>query len=354
MTTKFLSFLFFTAIVPTCLFCLTAVSYGQDLNGKTKGRESDDGSSLITPESMGFTPFTLETDDGVVRYYLSSGGGLLNEKVVRPLVMFLDGSGPSPVFWGKGNRLGSSLMFGPEEFPDFHYVVISKPGVEFHETERRIESKEYDRTMSLPWRVKAANAVINKLATEKYVDSSLVLVIGHSEGADVAPWVAAGNQHVTHVAGLAPGGVSQMFDFVLFVRKKVEAGELTKGEGDVQIREIKKAYRDIFAEPKNTDKKWEGETYLRWSTFFRPAMEAWCQIEVPVYLGYCRDDKNTPVECGEAIELEFIRLGKKNLTSKQWPTNHHFQEVPGGEGAEAVDRRLEVLGEVVSWARRAG
>lgn len=314
------------------------------------GAQEPKNEPALTPERMGFTSRSLETDEGIVRYHLSSGGLPLKQKVARPLVVFLDGSGPSPIFWGKGNRLGSSLMFGPEDFPEYHYVVISKPGVEFHEAQRRIKSQEYDRLMSLPWRVNAANAVINQLVTEPFVATSQVLVIGHSEGADVAPWVAAENNHVTHVAGLAPGGVSQMFDFVLFVRKKVEAGALTKEEGAKQIREIKKAYREIFADPTATDKKWQGETYLRWSTFFRPAMEAWCRIKVPVYLGYCRDDQNTPVECGEAIELEFIRLNKQNLTAKLWLTDHHFQEPPENQNSKPVDQRLEVLSEILEWA----
>ncbi len=346
--TKFCSLrLLMMIVVLTSMERLPTIALGQEKRSDSKSAEP-----AITPESMGFTPRKLETDAGSIHYYLSSGGRTLDANVVKPLVVYLDGSGPSPFFWGKGNRIGSSLMFSPDDFPDFHYVVLGKPGVQLHEIERRIESKEYDRTMSLDWRVDSTNAVINELMTEEFIDSSLVLVVGHSEGADVAPWVAAGNEHVTHVAGLAPGGISQMLDFVLFARKQVEAGIISKEEGDKQVREYKDAYRSIFADPLNTEKKWQGETYLRWSSFFRPAMEAWCQVKVPVYLGYCRDDKNTPVECGEAIELEFIRLGKKNLTSKLWLTDHYFQVVPQDEQADFEDRRLDVLREIREWATK--
>lgn len=335
----------------SCHFCQPFDCRGQDSERSQSSNEKRTEHS-ITPTSMGFTPRTVSGDDGDVHYYVSTAGRPLNEEVTRPLVLYLDGSGPSPIFSGTRRRLGSTLMFMPNDFPDYHYVVISKPGVRFHESERRIKSPEYDRTLSLPWRVNAANAVINDLVTEEFVDSSCVLVLGHSEGADVAPWVAAGNGDVTHVAGLAPGGVSQMFDFILFVRKQVESGKLTKAEGDERIRDIKNKYRDIFANPAATDKSWQGETYLRWSTFFRPAMEAWCQIEVPVYLGSCRDDKNTPVECGEAIELEFIRRGKENLTSRVWPTDHSFGEWSDDNESGPVDRRMDVLGEILEWVKR--
>ena len=319
---------------------------------ESKSKQGNDHEATFTPEEMGFTPRTLKTEQGEIRYYLSSGGRALDDTVSKPLVLYLDGSGASPLFSGTKERMGSTLMFMPDEFPEYHYAVISKPGIQFHEKSFQVESDEYERTMCLPWRVDAANAVINQLVTEKFIDASHVLVVGHSEGADVAPWVAAENKHVTHVAGLAPCGVSQMLDFVLFIRKRVAAGELTKEEGEQQIVDLKAQYRDIFANPKATDKKWQGHSYLRWSTFFRPAMEAWCKIEKPVYLGYCRDDQSTPVECGEAIELEFIRLNKQNLTAKLWLTNHSFRTVPPDEKGSPIDQRAQVVTEVVEWAKR--
>ncbi|MFK7765942.1 MAG: alpha/beta hydrolase family protein [Mariniblastus sp.] len=313
--------------------------------------ESSQQGKIIKPETVGFTARSIETSNGVVHYYLSTGGSPLDESTVRPLVIYLDGSGPTPIFFGAGNRIGTSLMFGPKEFPNFHYVAISKPGVRFHENENRISSKEYDQKLTLRWRIDAVNAVINELATSKFVDAGRILLVGHSEGADIVPFVASENKHVTHAAGLAPGGVSQMFDFIIFTRKKVSAGELTQSECDQRILEIKKAYRDIFADPTNTEKKWMGETYQRWATFFQPSMEAWCKIKVPVFLGLCRDDKSTPVESGEAIELEFIRRGKTNLTSRTWATNHHFQEQPKDRDSQPTDRRLDVLAEILDWSK---
>ena len=302
----------------------------------------------ITPESMGFSPFELETESDTIRFYVSTGGKALDKDSVRPLVIYLEGSGPTPVFWKKDGQIGSSLMFEPGDFPGCHYAVISKPGIGFFETERRVNSKTYDQKLSLTWRVNAARAVVERLTSESFVDKTRVIVIGHSEGADVAPWVALDNKHVTHVVGLAPGGVSQMFDFVLFARKQVDAGELEPDQVDQEIAKYKNAYRKIFTDPSSTDKKWQGETYLRWSSFFRPAMDAWRDIEIPVYLGMCRDDKNTPVECGEAIELEYIRLGKNNLTAQTWPTDHYFVETQDDD--TPVDRRLDVLKEVIEWA----
>ena len=309
-------------------------------------------SDPINPERMGFLAKTIENAHGEVHYYLSTEGKPLDKTKKLPVVLFLEGSGPTPLFWGEKNRIGSSLMFDARDFPGFHFVVIGKPGVRFHETEQRITSDVYDKTLSLRWRVDAANVVVNKLAADEFVDAKMILVVGHSEGADVAPWIALENKHVTHVAGLAPGGVSQMFDFILFVRKKVAAGELSQAEGDQRIQEMKTVFEDIFSDPKSTTKKWQGESYLRWSTFFRPGNEAWCKLEMPVYLGICRDDKNTPSESGEAIQLEYTRLGKKNLTSKVWPCDHYFVAPSADNQAAPVDRRKDALQAILKWAKQ--
>ena len=46
------------------------------------------------------------------------------------------------------------------------------------------------------------------------MDAARTLVIGHSEGGIVAAYVAAKLPKVTHVASLAGGGPTQLFDFV--------------------------------------------------------------------------------------------------------------------------------------------
>ena len=339
---------------PLTLLVLLTIGVVSSSKGLAQGPDESKRESTveITPARMGFTAESLQLNGESVQYYLSTEGRPVDRSRKLPLVLYLDGSGPTPIYAGNSNRLTSSLMYDARDFPSYHYVAIGKPGLKFHESKTRIESEKYDRLLTLRWRVDAANAVLNHLAKQEFVVSNRMLVIGHSEGADVAPWVAKECKHVTHVAGLAPGGVSQMFDFIIFIRKQVAAGEISVAEGDRQVQQYKSDYAKIFADPKSTTKKWLGETYLRWSTFFRPSMDAWCELEKPVYLGICRDDRNTPAESGEAIELEFIRRGKTNLTSKVWPCDHHFVEVPREEGSEPVDRRLDALKEILAWAKR--
>lgn len=303
----------------------------------------------LTPERAGFTPHSVTVGDEVVRFYVSTDGNPQHGETKRPLVLYLDGSGPSPLFYRDKGRISSSLVFDARDFDGYHFAVISKPGVQFFEESRQVTSREYDRRQSLRWRVNAANAVIDKLVADGIVNGKRVLVLGHSEGSDVAPWVALENTHVTHVAALAPGGLSLMLDYIALTRRQIATGEITQAEGDELIRNMKADFRRIYSDPTSTEKKWSGETHKRWSTFFRPAMDAWRQLDKPAYLGICRDDRNTAVESGEAIELEFIRLGKKNFKSTIWPCDHYMIET--SKPGESADRRLDVLQEVLEWVK---
>ncbi len=301
----------------------------------------------ITPQMMGFQPRVTDGDEETIRYYVSTGGRPLDEGAEpRPLVLYLEGSGPSPLVWRENGRVGSAILFDARDFPDWHFAVISRPGIEFFESSQRVVSEEYREKMCLRWRVEAAKAVLRDLVNDGLVDSRKVLVLGHSEGSDVAPWVALESPFVTHVAALAPGGLSLMFDFIALTRKEIEAGELDREEGEQQIHDMKDSFREIFSDPESTTKLWAQEPYLRWSSFFRPGLDAWRQLNKPIYLGVCRDDRNTAPESGEVIELELIRLQKKRFRSTIWPCDHYFLE---DTEQGLVEWRLDVLKDLLEW-----
>lgn len=317
------------------------------LAGLGHGQDATPVAANLAPEEFGFTEFVVSEGDLEVTYFVSTGGGLVDTTEKRPLVIYLQGSGPTPIYYGEPPRVGSSVMFDARDFPDHHFVVIGKPGLPFHGPEKRVESEQFRELNSLQYRVRQAVLVARDLASKPWIDTRQLAVVGHSEGSDVAPWVALECELITHVAVLAPGVVSQMFDFIVQERKEASRGEKTAEEADRNIEEIRAAYRDIFSDPQSTVKTWRGETYKRWSSFFTPALDAFVQLDVPIFAVVCRDDENTPCESGEILELEFIRRGKTNLTYDVWPTDHYFDQVE--EEGETVSRREDVLAAVKEW-----
>ena len=318
--------------------------------GAASSLAQDSKSNSIDPKQMGFLAQSVELNGDLVHYYVSTNGKPLQRGDKKPMVLCLDGSGPSPLIWRQNGRVQSSIIFEATDFPNFHFVVLSKPGIKFFEWTKEVKSEKYDQTMSLRWRVDAAKAVLDQMVKDGDADSRQVIALGHSEGADVVPWVALESPHVTHAVALAPGGMSLMFDLIALTRNEIAIGKLSPEAGQQRILSMKSGFKKIMADPTSTTKKWSGEAYLRWSTFFRPALDAWRQLEKPVYLGICRDDQNTAPESGDAIELEFIRLRKRNYMATTWPCDHYFIDNVS-EAGKSIDRRLEAVREILDWVK---
>jgi hypothetical protein len=156
---------------------------------------------------------------------------------------------------------------------------------------------------------------------------------------------------------LSSDGESQMYGFVLDVRKRQARGELTSAEADDEVQKLMQKFRDIYANPDATDKFWMGHTYLRWSTFFQPSVDNLLKTNARVFVGTGTADTNAPVESTEVIPLEFLRAGKHNLTFRTWPGLDHSysKEVVDPDGSRRREDHLrDVLGEVMEWLQVGG
>lgn len=312
--------------------------------GRVFGQES----TANIEQRLGYQSFQLEGDHGPIHFYVSTGGVPLDQTKTKNVMLYLQGSGPVPLYFGETDRPGSSLMFDAEDFADYHYVVISKPGVPFFAASKEQSNPTYQKRTSLECRVSDVICVLDFLRAKKWVGEN-VLLMGHSEGADVAPWVAAKSPVVTRLVTLAPGGLSQMLELTLLERKKAERGEVTQAEAQAEIDAMNAQFRQIFADPTNWEKQWYGHSYLRWSTFVRPAMEAYVKLDIPVLMIAGLHDQNTPCESAEAVELEFIRLGKENLTLERWPMDHYFVQ---RDGDQRTDLRSRAAKYIIEWSNQ--
>ncbi|MEM8709554.1 MAG: hypothetical protein AAGG01_01265 [Planctomycetota bacterium] len=295
---------------------------------------------------MGFHAGTVTAAEGEIDFFVSTEGAGLDRAQRLPLVVFLQGSGPHPIYFGDRDRPGRSTLLQPADFPGHHYVVLSKPGLTFHAKERTVASDEYQRRTSLEHRVQAVVAVIEHLVEEPWVDPARVVLVGHSEGADVAPWAAAACGSITHVAVLAPGALSQMVELAILERAKEAAGEQSAEETSARLESQRDAFRMIFQDPKNWRRSWRGHSFLRWSSFCVPAVEAYLQLDIPILAIAGRHDRSTPVESGEALQLGFIRAGKDNLTFEVWPMDHYLTATDGGKRR---DCRPDALRRIFRW-----
>lgn len=332
------------------VFCLVLLFVEQ-----TRGQ-----SPTLSPEKLGYSAHELvHSDLGTVNYFVRN----LKEKPNQPILLYLDGSGPYPLFQRMKQGFGSTLVIQDQQLLDkFKWVLISKPGVPFvddMEFDPRTgipqyePPREYTQRLSLQWRVEAAKAVIDELLGKHELKPQQLIVVGVSEGFQVGAKLAAIEPRITHVGLFVGNGLNQFYDFVIAERMKMERGEQTFDDTQRAIDEIWNAAREIYADPESTEKYWMGHTYRRWSSFTsEDPVRSLLQVDAPIFIACCALDKNTSVLSADYIPLEFLREKRTNLTYKIYPYEHSFVEMSKDEQGNTIGVNShfeEVFREFTTW-----
>lgn len=284
---------------------------------------------------------------------------------VKPLLVYLDGSGNFPIYYQrKGSKnLSSSVPLDIRKYAqDYHIVLISKPDVPFRDSLSVTPSgrsyyprtEPYTALYSLDWRAGAASKAINFLMKKLPIDKKEIIVMGYSEGSQVAPKVAVMNKKVTHVVCFVGNALSHLYDFLINTRLEIERGHLSAEEGQKTIDSLYQEYEKIYAEPSSTQKTWYGETYLKWGSFTKTTpLENMLALDIPILYVAGGKDNNQTIIGMDYAKLEFMRRGKTNLTYKVYPnSNHFFQEQAIKDGKTiSIDRIDEVHEFAIDWVK---
>lgn len=312
------------------------------------------------PNELLFDHLQLQTASlGKVSIHVTKASGLTK---VKPLLLYLDGSGNMPIFYKrKPNRYFTSVPLDIKRYiNDYHVVLISKPGVPFSDSLRYTQTgrefyptnAEYESRYSLNWRAQSASEVIDLLLKKLPVDQRQVIVLGYSEGSQVAPRVAVLNKKVTHVVCFVGNALNQFYDFLLTTRLQVEKNELTSEQGQTIIDSLYSQYAAIYRSPTDTKQYWYGATYQKWASFCATLpLESMVRLRIPIlYIAGGRDRNQTILDMDYA-KLEFLRRGKDNLTYKVYPyCDHYLQEERMVEGKiEKKDRLNEAHQFALDW-----
>lgn len=230
----------------------------------------------ITPKLLGFEEYKLQEKQlGEVYYYLSSD----TMKNKKPLLVYLDGSGAFPLFRKTHNGIGSTVVIDFQKLRnEYQILLISKPSIPFIDTVNSDENgfpiykvpKEYTEKLSLNWRVNSANSIINELINKRIIDSTKIVVLGFSEGAQVAPKLALKNENITHLLLFGGNGLNQLFDPIITARLKATRGQISEIESQREIDSLFTEYKNIYANKNNIEREWWGHTYKRWLHLQKP------------------------------------------------------------------------------------
>ncbi|MCG8332561.1 MAG: hypothetical protein MI974_33055 [Chitinophagales bacterium] len=298
---------------------------------------------------------------GEIKYHVHKNK--INDR--KPLIVYLQGSTNFPLYWLNPNgRYSSGITLNTNSMSnDYHIILISKPNTPLVDSIRIAPSgrkqypmqEGYRENYSLDWRANSADKVINDAFKKLNIDSSTVIVWGHSEGSQVAPAVALKNKNVTHVISMMGNALNHLYDFILNERVSALNGKQSNEEAQSNIDSLYVEFEKIYNDPKSTAKEWFGETYYKWSSFsLSSPLENMLKLDIPILYIAGGEDHHSILNMDYA-KLEFLRKGKDNMTYKVFPNcDHFFMETKTDKSGkkEWIDHLDEVNDFALKWVTK--
>jgi pimeloyl-ACP methyl ester carboxylesterase len=220
-----------------------------------------------------------------------------------------------------------------------HLAGLSALGMSVYTSERRGVGPDglVDPAAALagcgkPTRVKDNRRVVEE-AVAAAPPGTPVLLIGASEGGDVAAAVARESPAVTHLILMACGGGEAQIDSFRRTAMKDPARL-----GVASVADFDAAVDRIRREPQ-ADTLWLGHPYRRWSTFaFDRVGDDIEALEIPVLFIHGGRDASVPVEDARALAESMQAAGKGNLTYREYPElDHQFEDASGHSGFPRIE-----------------
>jgi len=246
----------------------------------------------------------------------------------------------------------------------YHVAFVGKAGTPFCDTFKVDEinplknledyqpSQEYIQKCGMEWEVKASSIVIDSLYSKLPISENKVIAVGFSEGGHLAVKLAAENKKITHLVSVISNGLNQFYSSIINRRMDAAAGKITHREAQEAVDKLFAIYKEIYSDPHNTEKWYYGHPYKRWGSFCTDIpLEHLVKLEIPILLLDGSADRNNPILQSDYVMLEFLRLGKTNLTYHVFPgCDHWFHEVVVEDGKEKhVSHRDEAFQMIFDW-----
>lgn len=272
-----------------------------------------------------------------------------------PLVTFIGGSGGGSAFKKKGDEI-----VGTSRYPLYlekiagraHFLVVEKPGVKLFEEPPQYGmaqgcSDEFLYEYTLDRWTEANSAAINAASTLPEIDEARILVVGHSDGGQVATHVAFMNPAITQVASLAGGGPTQLFDATYFRSVATAPEQMGSASSTQRIEQVLSEWAKIQADPDSISKFWMGHPYRRWSTFLRSSsLEDLLGCTARAYIVQGSEDTSVPVISFDVMRAELAARNRKVLAERIEGADHGLR-IQTQAGVQ--DELPAVLERIMNW-----
>jgi hypothetical protein len=321
----------------------------------------------VNPEDWGLKQLHMEDEKLGDIYFYVTEEGIEKEK---PLLFMVIGCGglPTMIVAQRGEESTQIGTMPPDwinSFSDeYHVACVGRPGTPFCDTvtveelnpleilENYQPSEEYISKCGMEWQVDASSVVIDSLCGLLPVFRDKVIALGASEGGSIVSRLAAKNPRITHLVCVISGGLNEFYSSIINNRIDAVGGKITHREAQAAVDSLFDIYKQIYADPMSTEKSWYGHPYRRWASFctYIP-LEHLVDLDIPILYVSASVDRNVPVLHSDYVMLEFLRLGKTNLTYRVLAGCEHWLHEKVMENGEEkyISHKEEVFEIVSNW-----
>ena len=321
----------------------------------------------VLPEDWGLKAFQVNDPTlGEINYYVTEKG-IDQDKPILFMVSGVRGL-PTMLVVQSGDQSIQLGTIPPDQIHNFadayHVAFISKAGTPFCDTfvvdeinpmqnlEDYPPSETYIQNCGMDWEVAASKRVIESLSKQLPNSDKKIVALGISEGGQLVPKLAHECERITHLVGMATTGLNQFYSSIINRRMDAAMGNITHQEAQDAIDSLFAVYKQIYNDPESTEKWYYGHPYKRWGSFCTDIpLDHLVELDIPILFIKGSADRNSPVLQSDYIMLEFLRLGKTNLTYKVLPGVDHWLgeqvEIDGEE--QRISHREEIFKAISEW-----
>ena len=310
------------------------------------------------------TMFSLEESNDTIDFIIVDT--LLNKR--KPIFLWCQGSLPLPLFFeieNYGNYFsggGISNFDYQEIVENYHLIVISMPKIPVVGKKENLNNQylhvpnlekpnefslEYIKADYLENYVNRANTVLNYLKDKKWIDTTKLVVSGHSQGTKVATKIAGANKSVTHLGLFGANPFGRIDQMIRTARFNAQIGKISWAAADSSINRYYQLYKNAY----NVDSLKVDPGLIAWKSFSETFYDDWLNLNIPIYLAYGTEDRVSDL-C-DLVPLFFIEQGKDNLTLKRYiGLEHNFFEVnEEGKVNHKKKHWEDVMSAFISWIK---
>ena len=241
----------------------------------------------------------------------------------RPVVVIIQGSKCYPLFSLREKdgvtKMITPLIFeevGDKRLPAVHFLAVERRGIKSfgaRPAERPVCTDDFGGVTKEDRVRDVADAIV---AVSAQPWAANFIVVGHSEGADVASGVAKrlGEKYVSTVALFSGGGPTQFFDFAMEARHRKDDKMLQTVFDDL-----------VWITSDKAEGKYNGYPIKRWVSYalHSSPLDDLRDSAIPVFVAQGSGDIQASVEGSDLLVMELLRNPARKVSYLMMPDVDH-------------------------------